>query len=1021
MSDVATRQVSESAGGAVGIAGLIPDHRLLRRIGQGSYGEVWLARSVTGIWRAVKIVRRDAFAEERPFEREFEGIRTFQAVARGHEALINLLHVGRPEGGDFYYYVMELADDVERGSEVVPETYEPRTLAAELKLQSRLPCDRCLRLARELARALVHLHAAGLIHRDIKPSNIVAVNGTWRLADLGLVAEAGSSRSFVGTEGFVPSEGPGTPQADVYALGKVLYEALTGLDRKEFPRLPAEWNGWPDGRERQELNAIILQACDDAPQRRYRGAAELLEHLDLLQGGKSVRRLQHLERGWRWARIGLAVAILAAAVSWSGAVMFRQRAERERGLREMAEAARGEARAQLAVAVTARLRGAVSSTRAGERMTALELLRAQRGLEPTPELREALAGVLTRADFRREWSFPEQPHQNFRVMLDLPHDRWFEGPVDGCLVLKRFSDRSELARWKIPEGLGARWRATVSPDGGKVALTRVGKPLLIGELTAEPAWQRLGGVVATADEEPERITFTPDGTALLRAGEREGDYEVAPLREASVEKGRHLQLPAVGQPLFSPDGKVLACLDGRGGLVLCDAITGTVLTRGTPEGNPWCVAWSLCGGLLATGSSSGGVEIWEWRDGGLRRLRRLEGAPAQWLTVGFIGGSDLVMASGWSGWTCLWSVASGQLLSRDPTSGGEMTIAPTGEWVAHHEWTRQSVALYRIQPSTGLVSLSAGSERLVTAAFSPDGSRLVVGGDEGLEAWHRPWCAGQPAAARESAAAVRGARSLVFSQDGSEMAVMGVESEPVWRWAGGGWSLESIPPGPFAGMKDVAQTPDRRLAVGARGAAAIVLEKRGADWLQQTSLPFESADLDPSRDWIQIDVSPDGRWAAAGSFYTRRWWVWEIRSRRLVKRGDHSPGTVVGFSPDGRWLAIGEGARNLVLSTADWREAAVWPRPGGLQLRGFPVWRPDGARLAVPRGPHELTIREAGSWREIVTLATASGRTIREACFSPDGRYLAAPDSEGCVSLWDFAELEKAMREALGEGMINEK
>ena len=62
-----------------------------------------------------------------------------------------------------------------------------------------------------------HPHA-GLIHRDIKPSNIIFVNGIPKLADIGLVAEQSEAKSFVGTEGFIPPEGPGTPRADIYSL-----------------------------------------------------------------------------------------------------------------------------------------------------------------------------------------------------------------------------------------------------------------------------------------------------------------------------------------------------------------------------------------------------------------------------------------------------------------------------------------------------------------------------------------------------------------------------------------------------------------------------------------------------------------------------------------------------------------------------------------------------------------------------------------------------------------------------------
>ena len=74
---------------------LIPDHDVLRKIGGGAYGEVWLARGVTGAMRAVKIVYREDFSDERTFEREFEGILRFEPISRDHLGFVNILHVGR--------------------------------------------------------------------------------------------------------------------------------------------------------------------------------------------------------------------------------------------------------------------------------------------------------------------------------------------------------------------------------------------------------------------------------------------------------------------------------------------------------------------------------------------------------------------------------------------------------------------------------------------------------------------------------------------------------------------------------------------------------------------------------------------------------------------------------------------------------------------------------------------------------------------------------------------------------------
>src|SRR5215471_7727440 len=91
----------------------IPDHELIRRIGQGAYGEVWLARNALGTWSAAKIVYRNNFKDERPYEREFTGIRRFEPLSRSNEGFVDVLQVGRDEAGGWFYYVMELADQAE--------------------------------------------------------------------------------------------------------------------------------------------------------------------------------------------------------------------------------------------------------------------------------------------------------------------------------------------------------------------------------------------------------------------------------------------------------------------------------------------------------------------------------------------------------------------------------------------------------------------------------------------------------------------------------------------------------------------------------------------------------------------------------------------------------------------------------------------------------------------------------------------------------------------------------------------
>lgn len=271
-----------------------PDMEVLRQIGGGSYGEIWMARSVTDTLRAVKVVYRNDFDDDRTFEREFEGILKYEPVAREHPGLVDIMHVGRDKTGaeEFYFYVMELGDDIERGSKIRPSDYEPRTLRSDMLRAGKRPLavGFCAEAGARLSSALAHLHEQGLAHRDVKPSNVIFINGQACLADIGLVA-ARDQRTFVGTEGFVPPEGPGSAGADVYALGKVLYEMATGKDRLDFPELPDEPIPKADNKRWLALNKVICETCDPRiKKRRYTESAELERVLGMIHRSKRVQK-----------------------------------------------------------------------------------------------------------------------------------------------------------------------------------------------------------------------------------------------------------------------------------------------------------------------------------------------------------------------------------------------------------------------------------------------------------------------------------------------------------------------------------------------------------------------------------------------------------------------------------------------------------------------------------------------------------------------------------------------------------
>ncbi len=267
----------------------IPDHELLGRVGRGSYGEVWLARGVTGAYRAVKVVQRGSFSSDRPYDREFSGILKFEPVSRTHPGLVSILHVGRNHAAGHFYYVMEVADDAQRGQAIEPGRYLPKTLGEWLK-QGPLPLTECIRVGLALSAALTHLHGANLVHRDIKPSNIIFVEGLPKLADIGLVTDIGEKATFVGTEGYIPPEGPGSPGADLFSLGRVLYEMSTGKRCDEFPELPTDFRQRPDAELFARFNAVVLRACDPRPACRHETALELQDALAALTGATRIDR-----------------------------------------------------------------------------------------------------------------------------------------------------------------------------------------------------------------------------------------------------------------------------------------------------------------------------------------------------------------------------------------------------------------------------------------------------------------------------------------------------------------------------------------------------------------------------------------------------------------------------------------------------------------------------------------------------------------------------------------------------------
>ena len=290
-------------------------------LGRGGMGVVYRARQL-GLNRAValKMLLAGAYAtrsERQRFAREAELVAGLR-----HPNLVQIYDVGDLDGRP--YFTMEF---VEGGSlaDAIAGTPRPGRQAAEL--------------VATLADAIAAAHRGGVVHRDIKPSNVLlTADGTPKVTDFGLARrlEVGSSLTHTGTPVGTPSymapeQARGRPRAigpavDVYALGAILYELLTGRPpfRAETPAETVHQVLYQDPAPPSRLNAkvpreletICLKCLHKEPERRYASAGDLAEDLWRFLDGRPIvaRPVPFWERGIKWARRRPAIAALISAV-----------------------------------------------------------------------------------------------------------------------------------------------------------------------------------------------------------------------------------------------------------------------------------------------------------------------------------------------------------------------------------------------------------------------------------------------------------------------------------------------------------------------------------------------------------------------------------------------------------------------------------------------------------------------------------------------------------------------------------